>query len=1448
MSGRMLSSVILAHVDLQAQDDLMSPDTLAFEFHPNTFQQIFSIIEQLSSNSSASITTVEEQILFVSLRLFEMHLRYLSMISLSIDEERDSIVSTELLTRYTNHDDLSCWYAVLLKIAMDGNFNKSQINDRASKALMTVIELRSSTFADRLSVLHRIIIDNKSSSLVKQCFIQLEEYSFVCNWLDSILQEDNNATISSYQVLEYLIEIYFNNTTNHPNEEIEQILSTFQKNLLSRLLQYCGKNDPLTAVIQSSFDQSKARQLSSVVIRYITIVFENLKKSTSTKWVLLDDLILGIFMVSQIDQIFHYDAVEPILTSSLALVADYYFEKSNKTSDIDQSDRMLICLLVGSISHALIQGSPSDTLEIRHQQHLKSSLFTGGCSAQNILNNNDFLKLAISNLASYSEYHSSVNDENSPEDHDLLMSIYDQRDKGARLVNKLKDLFKSKYLLLQKSIEQAASTACAQVFAVYVKHYRRINLAKYEANRPQDTLPHPQLRSLYEYATRVISLLATIKAQGDDCEQFCRQIQERTSFLLLTINENPMIPIIDEIEIKSELIVNPTSKNTFKLNRQISRWSKAKHVLKLLRHLFQACLRFKRLMLERKRSIQKIYDFEIVTNRTIEQFLYGEPVKLNKNQVIQNKMINLDELNSSLMRHHCRALTRLLTYRFAFVFIEKLLKTADSAQALNVYLPFLRGSELDWSYFNHIEASNTRMKQDISDTYFSIIRSVIIGDKISIEDCLYMINYSYNQMDFSSFMRHQYLENICNKFLRLKFESNSISTNYIVFQWFRSFIFQLCLQIELEHLQHMPLDPNFQHHQELIFRRFIFNQLIQCQDLRKDLLTSIDEKPVNTLRDTACGWFIKAIKKNETVINTSLDLELLINQYLILLLRALQIGSSVVRCCATLDYVEVLLKIYHDSSSTMTRILALKILRYLIFEMSSQNSSSLKLVLEAFLREAIQFIGESIRTKTEDFELVTELIALYRSIMSIKCEWQMMTIELVAEPVLLYLNPPLIKSIDIKQKNQLSASLSIFGAYIEPFHVGALVKILTEEETNDDNQIGLIVEIDSAASEFDKVDSYTIQYIQTNQYESISKKKLKVETDVLPPEFDVSNTIMQKLLDTLVSFVQFQAYDNESFEILRIQRQCTSILQYILRTKDAVEVFISKSYSHVLAERSLPNNSQWIYKLPQHLVTFDRQNYEQYLLTLNQCEQKYGRTNQTFSTPDDKSNEIKSDPAVLLALSSSNHLTWKPCMFQKESDIFNKGRFFEGELVVVSMPRGISQSSALRECGNRHKFLGQIYPTYQNTTVSFPTFIVDQFRINDGKWYFCVRLTTGGVVQIGWATHGFKPGGSSGVGDDKYSWSYDGSRSVLFNDRGFYSQFGDHTWTDNDVCGCGIEIDGDRSNIKYWLNGVLLGTGFRHQREIDDGEVKCDLFPNGPSTCFFPAVTIQRSEIGRAHV
>ncbi|CAF1939104.1 unnamed protein product [Rotaria magnacalcarata] len=125
---------------------------------------------------------------------------------------------------------------------------------------------------------------------------------------------------------------------------------------------------------------------------------------------------------------------------------------------------------------------------------------------------------------------------------------------------------------------------------------------------------------------------------------------------------------------------------------------------------------------------------------------------------------------------------------------------------------------------------------------------------------------------------------------------------------------------------------------------------------------------------------------------------------------------------------------------------------------------------------------------------------------------------------------------------------------------------------------------------------------------------------------------------------------------------------------------------------------------------------------------------------------------------------------------------------------------------------GRIRLNLDHKSENFPTFIIENLAKVIGTNY-CVKLPLGSLGQVGWATIGFIVDTSNGIGigDDGYSWCFDGSRGTSYNNGDFQFLLANVRWKKNNVCGCGIiEINGEITRIKYWLNSKFLGTSFAH--------------------------------------
>ncbi|KNC95963.1 uncharacterized protein SPPG_08568 [Spizellomyces punctatus DAOM BR117] len=98
--------------------------------------------------------------------------------------------------------------------------------------------------------------------------------------------------------------------------------------------------------------------------------------------------------------------------------------------------------------------------------------------------------------------------------------------------------------------------------------------------------------------------------------------------------------------------------------------------------------------------------------------------------------------------------------------------------------------------------------------------------------------------------------------------------------------------------------------------------------------------------------------------------------------------------------------------------------------------------------------------------------------------------------------------------------------------------------------------------------------------------------------------------------------------------------------------------------------------------------------------------------------------------------------------------------------------------------------------------------IGSGRCAYEVELHTDGIVQIGWASSlcTFDPEAGTGVGDNRYSYAYDGHRKKKWHGPCSQSnEYGDD-WYEWDVITALIDLD--NKEISYLRNGVSLGVAF----------------------------------------
>ncbi|CAM4831763.1 unnamed protein product [Rotaria magnacalcarata] len=1428
-TGQFISSIILSHIDIESRANLLTEEielsSFSCEFHPSTFKTLFNIIEQLAATlpSSQSSNTIKH-ILTLCLRLFSAHLKIL----FDIKTDNTNID----LSKFIIDDDLKKWFNLLFKLACSESSEQLNMSIEVSKALINIINIQTSILTEKISLIHQYIIENKSPILTQQFLIELNNNEILTNWIDTLC--DENKRNSLIQVLYSFIDLYF----NRPAEQkllIEKLLLSFQQSLLSRLIHRCENktlpNDELS--------------LSSLITEYLTHMFKNCLPKVPHVNNLLNSILIGLCSMTKLDEIFVYEIVQPIFLAVLPLLAEYYLK------NLEHEYRDFICYILGKMSHLLIIGSPQDSLEIKHNNQLKLAIFAGGYIDDK---NNSLL---TSNLAVYSKFPSVYETE---DDKDFLISIYNNIDDGAKLMSKLQMSIKHKQRLLQNSIEQQAHDACAAVFAVYIKFYRRINLAKYELSRTDQTNPHNELLSIYEYANQVLTLFSTVKAQGGDCDELLKQIKMKTLFLLSSVKESSLIPIINEK--MPSIIINMVPDYTLRYQRQHSRWTKAKHVIKLLRNLLQACCRFKKIMLRKKQLNEQKCNFESLLHQAIDHFIYEDCHKISSSIRNEEKQSKIDEIEKCLRRQQERAVTRLITYRFIRTFLQNVLNENNNNNQhqtiVSIYLPYLVENDLEWSYLKNIPASNNQLQEEISSSYYSIIKLVLslcFKSNSLLQKLFYLLNLPYETIDLRQLYQYEFVQTLFKSFVSFNQTSEretSLDLKFISFNWFRLYIFKLCGNVEIERQKDI-LNEILEKQEKLVFNTLILNELKDLKQSNEELAIDSQERKEISLKNITNCWFIQADEKSdddndESSVSHKHEIELYKSQYLVLLLQCTYHYKHVLMVCANIDYLRELLNIYHNSQLNLTRVLTIKLLGYLIPRIPDTVDDQSKQLIKDFLADVLNSIGENKISQ----ELLAELIYMYRTIMSLDSSWQIIATKLVLDSVKLYLNLESIELNESERMNKLLAALCILGEYIEPLRLGSVVTVNADKKLNDESSLALIVEIDSNFGETEKY--YLIQYFQTHQTETVSTDKLKSEVNVSPP--NLSN-LEESFLDVLGYFIQIDTSTSQSLILLELKRRSISVLYYILNDRKLAEIFMKKPYASTIAKLCVCDSLEKIRQQSPDLDLFTKENLERYSLTLDTgeiCEpmtedESKDVLDHSISTSNDddslytiwNTDDFKPDELIMNNLSKpiSKSSAWKSYASEIEMDFVKQGRSGKNEVVIVPAPLHSVSLDAIQECGTKHRFRGKIAPTSQTARVSFPSFIADNLQLSEGNWYFCVRLPVGGVVQIGWATNGFSPSIGCGIGDDRFSWSYDGSRAAFFYEEGFYGQYDNTHWSENDVCGCGIEIDGLNTKIKFWLNGKYLGIAFQHDTFVPLSTKTCNLLPNGPRTTFFPGVTMQ---------
>ncbi|CAF3684272.1 unnamed protein product, partial [Rotaria sordida] len=1421
-TGQFICSILLVHIDLHNQFHAKSKfehgsmnGSFSFELEAETFKYLYEIIEQLTIVVETSSDTNLGYILNVCLRLLTTHLQFL--IGANFDNFHDLL----------NENDIEKWFTLVSKLAFDDKLEERK--KEASHALIYLIEKQILSFSKMLTFIHKHIIENRHPILIDQLLNKLNQQVFIYKWIEILCDDqDTQDRTLAYIVLHSFIDIVLQSTFVDIEKvnRLREIIIIFQELLLVYF-----NNQPID--ISNELESSA---LSTLGIEYTTHVIKSCLQQ-EIQSILFEPLLLGLCTLTESK--FNFAVIQPIFAAVMPLFAEYIIQTK---IDINDKTNYLISWLLGKMSHRLIVGPPQSPLEKKYNKTLKLPLFSGGYETLTTDVNSYLSNLFKSDLSIYSRFFSPLRRQQSMLDNDFLISIYHNIDQGAKLISKIKLFIRNKQHILQKSIEIIADDACAAVFAVYIKHYRRIDLAQHELTQPIEQKPHAKLLLLYEYANDVQRIFATTKARGGDCDELYNKIKKDTLLLLVSIRESSFIA-----KIKEDYSLPIITTKKFQLQRQKSHWTKAKYIIRLLRNTLNACIRLKYLMLEKKRAVENKQDSESVMHRAISNCLYEND---NISTFIGNEKLKIefDEIVKCLTRQYQRAMTRLITYRFI---AQLIISSKDNNRCLNILFMNLKDNNLDWHYLENIQASNNQLKEDIGHLYYKIIKNILsfsIESNMKTLCVLNLINLNYNSMDLCFLNDFQFIQELFNLFISLvKIDTTNVdlmNMKFTAFNWFRLVVLKLCENIELEELRNMHLGNRKFHHILEQQCNLVFNKLIltELKQLQQNQLTCGDL----SLKNVSLRSFVRSSKFN---------VDVCIDRYLMLLLRCIHLYDHIRLNYATIDYIEQLFNLYHTSQSLSTRLLTLKILRDLLIYLPDDTNRSF---IENLLTKILFSIGQNfnlLETEKIDLDIIIEFIYIYRTIISYNSPWQKFATKLLVDAIksCMNFNFTSLETVELQQMNFFLASICILGGYVRPYCLGSTVEIYPTDISIHELQSAIIIEVNMDALESDSsgIKPYLVQYATMNQTEWVSSNQLRIIDDVQLPNLSLLpiDNAVHIILDTLGFLAQtIDASTIDSLILLDIKCRVIKALYDILNYKQVIEIFMQKSYASIIAKlsTSMDHLDSIRSTIPNDLRLFNRLHLEQYYLSLD----RYARKNQIVENKFDiihnknRWNQMKiiRDPIILQYLSeaSSTNEDWKPIASKSEIKSYKEGRLGNNDIHIISVPAN-DNLPTLEECGIKHKFKGRVNITNDTGDIRYPTFIPDGIELNEGKWYFCIKLPLGGAAQIGWATKGFNPPlhDSYGVGDDKYSWGFDGSRGVYDHRQRsiFYSE---NSWDEEAVCGCGIEIDGTNTNIKYWLNGKFLGTVYSHsENKTIKSAIKTNLLPNGIFATYFPAVTVK---------
>ncbi|CAF4306525.1 unnamed protein product, partial [Adineta steineri] len=297
----------------------------------------------------------------ICLKLFTTHLKFLSAMTtdhhrnLSQNMETPSTESNDSIhwNRFMNNNKLHHWFDTLMILTTDKY--ELSIRRQASKAILHLIDIQSESFIDKLTLLHKYILESKNSVLIEQITIELSTNAMLLSWIQLLVHDFKSMTTSpSWIIFNSSMNIYFNSSTIISTKmSIEKIFVRFQQLVFVQLI---GKYQNKYIIADDD------HKIDLLAIQYIEQIFNQELVVND----LFKSILLGLGVMTKIE----FSAIRSFFMVVLPLLVEFILKNMNQKEYHVQ----YMYWLLGQMINTLIMGPPNDPFEMKHIDKLKSPL------------------------------------------------------------------------------------------------------------------------------------------------------------------------------------------------------------------------------------------------------------------------------------------------------------------------------------------------------------------------------------------------------------------------------------------------------------------------------------------------------------------------------------------------------------------------------------------------------------------------------------------------------------------------------------------------------------------------------------------------------------------------------------------------------------------------------------------------------------------------------------------------------------------------------------------------------------------------------------------------------------------------------------------------------------------------------------------------------------------